>query len=206
MIPSASILPLGHRSYHPVYEAAQACGLPVAAHTTNEGKGISPAPTCVGYPTRYLEFHSGLAANAIAQTASLVCEGVFAKFPNFKFLLMEGGISWMLPLMWQLDAHWKRLKNEVPLLREKPSEYLKRQFFYTTQPIEEPSSNRDLLSVYEQLGGETQILFSSDFPHWDFDNPFKILPGETAAPLKRRILWENARALFAKKVDALEPY
>ncbi len=204
MIPSASTIPLGNRFFHPIYEAAQACGLPIAAHTTNEGKGISPAPTVAGYPSRYLEFHTGLAANAIAQTASLVCEGVFAKFPNFQFLLMEGGISWVLPLMWQLDADWKRLKQEMPLLKEKPSDYLKRQFFYTTQPIEEPKSNTDLLHLYEQVGGHTQIMFSSDFPHWDFDNPFKILPGQTAADLKRRILRENARRLFAKKIDALE--
>lgn len=204
MMPSASTMPLGNRFFHPIYEAAQACGLPVAAHTTNEGKGISPAPTSAGYPSKYLEFHTGLAANSLTQAASLVCEGVFAKFPDFKFVLMEGGISWMLPLMWQLDSDWKRLSKEMPLLKEKPSDYLKRQFFYTTQPIEEPTSSRDLLHLYELVGGETQIMFSSDFPHWDFDDPFKILPGQTAAGLKRRILRDNARQLFAKKLAALE--
>lgn len=204
MMPSASTMPLGNRFFHPIYEAAQACGLPIAAHTTNEGKGISPPPTPVGYPSRYLEFHSGLAANAMSQTASLVSEGVFAKFPDFKFLIMEGGISWVLPLMWQLDADWKRLRQEMPLLKEKPSDYLKRQFYYTTQPIEEPKSTRDLLHTYELIGGETQIMFSSDFPHWDFDDPFKILPGQTAAGLKKRILRDNARQLFARKLRALE--
>ncbi len=204
MISSASTMPLGNRFFHPVYEAAQACGLPIAAHTTNEGKGISPPPTAAGYPSRYLEFHTGLAANAITQAASLVCEGVFAKFPDLKFLLMEGGISWMLPLMWQLDADWKRLKSEMPALKEKPSDYLKRQFFYTTQPIEEPASTGDLLHLYELVGGKTQIMFSSDFPHWDFDNPFKILPGKAAADLKRRILRESARQLFGCKLASLE--
>lgn len=204
MMPSASTMPLGNRFFHPIYEAAQACGLPIAAHTTNEGKGISPPPTPVGYPSRYLEFHSGLAANAMSQTASLVSEGVFAKFPDFKFLLMEGGVSWVLPLMWQLDADWKRLRQEMPLLKEKPSDYLKRQFFYTTQPIEEPKLTRDLIHTYEQIGGETQIMFSSDFPHWDFDDPFKILPGTTSAGLKKRILRDNARQLFGRKLSALE--
>jgi predicted TIM-barrel fold metal-dependent hydrolase len=204
IMPTVSTHPLGHRKFHRIYEAAQACGLPVAVHTTHEGKGISPAPTAAGYPATYLEFHTGLAANAMTHAASLVCEGVFAKFPDLKFVLLEGGISWMLPLMWQLDADWKRLRQEMPLLKEKPSDYLKRQFFFTTQPIEEPESSADLLHLYEQIGGASQIMFSSDFPHWDFDDPFKILPGKTAADMKRRILRENARRLYAKKLAALE--
>jgi predicted TIM-barrel fold metal-dependent hydrolase len=97
--------------------------------------------------------------------------------------------------MWGLDAHWKQLRQEMPQLRELPSTYLKRQMFYTTQPIEEPGSPKDLIQTYAQIGGETQIMFSSDSPHWDFDNPFVILPGSTAADLKRRILRDNAMAL-----------
>lgn len=191
---------LGNRAFHPVYEVAAAHGLPVAAHTTVEGRGISGPPTAAGYPSRYIEFHSGLAASAIANTASLVCEGVFAKYPDFKFVLLEGGISWSQPLMWALDAEWKRLREEMPILRELPSEYLRRQMFYTTQPIEEPSSARDLIQTYEAIGGESQIMFSSDYPHWDFDNPFFILPGQANAELKRRILRDNALALYGPRL------
>ena len=47
------------------------------------------------------------------------------------------------------------------------------------------------------IKAETQLLFSSDWPHWDFDVPGKIagLPflSETA---KRNILGETARKLF----------
>ncbi|HSI85609.1 MAG: amidohydrolase family protein [Candidatus Methylacidiphilales bacterium] len=192
---------LGHPSYHRVYEAAAAYGLPVAAHTTAEGRGITGPPSSTGYPSTYLEFHSGLAASAVTNCASLVCEGVFAKIPNFKFVLLEGGISWALPLMWALDAKWKRLRALMPQLRELPSHYLRRQMFYTTQPIEEPDSTRDLLATYEQIG-ESQIMFSSDYPHWDFDNPLSILPGNTAAALKRRILRDNALALYGRRLPA----
>lgn len=194
---------LGHRDFHPIYEAAAAHGLPVAAHTTVEGRGCSGPPSSAGYPSRYLEFHTGLAGSAMANCASLVCEGVFARFPDFKFVLLEGGISWVQPLMWALDAEWKRLSDELPLLRELPSDYLKRQMFYTTQPIEEPRSPRDLMETYRQIGGETQIMFSSDYPHWDFDNPSVILPGRTAASLKRRILRDNALALYGPRLGLL---
>jgi predicted TIM-barrel fold metal-dependent hydrolase len=201
---TASTLPMGHRHYDPIYSAAAECGLPLAVHTTIEGRGVSGPPTSTGYPSKYLEFHSGLAAAAMTQTASLVCGGAFARHPKLKVILLEGGISWALPLMWQLDADWKRLREEMPFLRELPSETLKRQMFYTTQPIEEPEKSADLLHVYEQIAAATQVMFSSDYLHWDFDNPFHILPGATAAELKRRILWENARSLYAGKLTDLE--
>jgi predicted TIM-barrel fold metal-dependent hydrolase len=48
-------------------------------------------------------------------------------------------------------------------------------------------------------------MFSSDYPHWDFDNPFVILPGSTAADLKRRILRDNAMALYGHRLPARFP-
>jgi len=206
IITTSSTEPLGNRRYHKIYEAAQAHGLAIAAHTTVEGRATSGPSGSAGYPSRYLEFHTSLAASAICQTASLVCEGVFAKFPELKFILLEGGVSWALPLMWKLDAEWKRLREEMPQIKELPSESMRRQLFYTTQPIEEPLSPRDLLHTYELIGGHSQIMFSSDYPHWDFDDPFKILPGATAAPLKRRILRENALDLFRHRLPSPQPF
>jgi hypothetical protein len=52
-------------------------------------------------------------------------------------------------------------------------------------------------STLEAIHAETQLLFSSDWPHWDFDVPAKIVglpfPSEQA---KRNILGENARRAF----------
>lgn len=203
LISTGSPALLGNRRFHKIYKAAAANGLPVAAHTTLEGRGASGPAGSAGYPSRYLEFHTNLAASAINHVASLVCEGVFAKIPEFKFVLLEGGISWVLPLMWKLDAEWKRLRDELPQLTEAPSHYLRRQVFFTTQPIEEPSKSADLLHTYEQIGGRSQIMFSSDYPHWDFDDPYKILPGSTAADLRRRILRENAFDLYGPRMGSL---
>jgi predicted TIM-barrel fold metal-dependent hydrolase len=199
-IGSAGIVPLGHRSNHIIYEAAAANGLPVAAHSTMEGRGVTGTPTGNGYCSRYIEYHTGLAASALTNVTSLVCEGVFAKIPAFRFVLLEFGISWAQPLMWALDRDWKLLRSEMPALKEPPSDYLKRQLFYTTQPIEEPDRTRDLVHTYEAVNGRTQIMFSSDYPHWDFDNPLVILSGRDNAELKRRILRENALALYGQRL------
>ena len=70
-----------------------------------------------------------------------------------------------------------------------------RAFWVTTQPIEEPERPRDMLSTLEWIGVD-RIMFSTDYPHWDQDDPrfaFKVaLPEEW----KRKIYHDNARALY----------
>jgi predicted TIM-barrel fold metal-dependent hydrolase len=47
------------------------------------------------------------------------------------------------------------------------------------------------------IHAETQLLYASDYPHWDFDLPSTVydLPF-LSDQAKRRILGENARELF----------
>lgn len=85
----------GQRCFHQIYEAAERNGLPVAVHPGTEGRGIAGAPTPSGYPTTYLEWHNILPTNYMAHVNSLVCEGVFEKFPRLKFVAIEGGIAWL---------------------------------------------------------------------------------------------------------------
>jgi predicted TIM-barrel fold metal-dependent hydrolase len=73
---------------------------------------------------------------------------------------------------------------------------MRRNFYYTSQPIEDGDLDA-LQQTMRMINAETQLLFASDYPHWDFNLPSTIydLPflSETA---KRRILGENARELF----------
>ena len=59
------------------------------------------------------------------------------------------------------------------------------------------SASATLQQTMKMIRAETQLLFASDYPHWDFNLPSTIydLPflSENA---KRRILGENARELF----------
>src|SRR5687768_11030336 len=67
LMPSASPIPLGNRYFHAIYAAAAEYNLPVAIHPGLEGLGISGAPTGAGYPSNYLEWHTGLVSSYIAQ-------------------------------------------------------------------------------------------------------------------------------------------
>jgi hypothetical protein len=60
--------------------------------------------------------------------------------------------------------------REVPHLTRPPSEYIKRNFWYTTQPMEEPPQPELLRRTFDWVGWD-RLLFSSDYPHWDQDDP-----------------------------------
>jgi predicted TIM-barrel fold metal-dependent hydrolase len=71
-----------------------------------------------------------------------------------------------------------------------------REFYYTSQPLE--AAKPKLLELtLEMINAKTQLLYASDWPHWDWDPPRRIwdLPflDEEA---KRNILGENARRVF----------
>jgi predicted TIM-barrel fold metal-dependent hydrolase len=53
-----------------------------------------------------------------------------------------------------------------------------------------------LLQTIEQLGSEDILLFSTDYPHWHFDDPEDALPVTLPPDMERKILVENARALY----------
>jgi uncharacterized protein len=187
--------PCGQRRYHPIYEAAAAYGLPVALHPGAEGSGTAAPPTPVGYPTRYLEWHTLLPLTAMAQAASLVCEGVFERFPTLHVVIVEGGLSWLPHLMWRLDKNFKALRDTVPWLTRLPSDYIKQHIRLTTQPVEEPDDPDHLPQVLVMMAAERTVMFSSDYPHWDNDNP-RMLFRRLDPEVRARIMGGTAAELY----------
>ncbi len=191
---SASQVPLGDRSFWPIYEAAAECGLPVAVHPGCECTGVSHAFSN-GYPSSYIEWHTNLSQNFMAQLTSLVCRGAFSQFPDLRLVMVEGGFAWVPSLLWRLDKNWKGLRHTVPWLDRPPSEIICDQVRFTTQPIEEPTTPAHLSQVVEMMHGERTLLFSSDYPHWDNDTPRRALSG-LAGDTQQRIFHTNAAELY----------
>ena len=195
MMGSGARVPYGQRYYHPIYEAAVAHNLPVAIHPGNEGVGISGPPNAAGYPSSYMEWHTTLVTSYISHLVSLITEGVFQKYPDLIFVMVEGGISWLPPLMWRLDKNWKALRLQTPWLEAKPSEYIQKHIRLTTQPVEEPDNPQHLKSMLEMLDTEHMVMFSSDFPHWDGDS-VDFAARQFTKEQRPRVLSETARETY----------
>ena len=180
----------GERKYWPVYEAAIRNGFAVCTHVTLQRPG--PAlMTVYGPPSYFFENHGQFPLMFAAHLTSMLCEGVFDRFPDLRFTFVEGGYGWILPYVWRMDRYWKQLRREAPKLKRLPSEIIREQVSFTRQPVEEPRKPLHLATAIKWLGAES-LEFSTDYPHWDGDyNPrlnFVGVPEET----RRQILAGNA--------------
>jgi uncharacterized protein len=161
LLPVRSDTPYGNVRYHPIYEAAVRHDLPIGLHAWGRA---GTAPGLSGIAATYMEDY--LANSQIVQTqlVSLVSEGVFDRFPGLRVALTECGFTWLPSLLWRFDKDWKGVWREVPWVRERPSEYVRRHFRATTEPAQLPHSPEDRLALLEMVGME-MLMFASDHPH-----------------------------------------
>jgi len=186
--------PMGRRRYWPIYEACAEVGIPVMSHAF--GSTGNPI-TGTGWPSYYIEDHVDPPQAMQANVISMVFEGVFEQFPNLDFLSVVAGSGWEKPLMWRMDNAWRALPQEVPHLKRQPSEYMSEHVYYATQPVEEPPERDFFAHLFDQYPAfKDHLLFSSDYPHWDGDDPARALPGLHDADLRDRVLHQNGRRLY----------
>jgi predicted TIM-barrel fold metal-dependent hydrolase len=185
--------PLGRRRYWPIFAAAEAAGLAIGLHPAGNSGGYPS--TGSGWPTYYMQEHYSFETGMQSVMASLIFEGVFERFPKLRVCLIEAGFTWAPAFGWRMDKHWARMRSEVPQVKRPPSEYLREHFWFASQPIAEPENAAHLTDVIDWLGWD-RLVFSTDYPHWDFDDPrytFKINLTENQ---RARIFRENAKALY----------
>jgi uncharacterized protein len=132
---------------------------------------------------------------------SMICEGVFDEYPRLQVALVEACLTWAGPLQWAMDAAYEVAGDDAPRLSRLPSEYFREHFWLSTQPIEEPDNPRHLVQSIEFARMTDRVMFSSDYPHWDFDSPDKALPAAIPARLRDKIMGENAARLYARRLD-----
>ena len=185
---------IGSPKYWPVFEAMEHYDLPLVFHTA-PGRRMTPS----GGINYYFEWHCGFPMRNFPVVSSMIFEGLFERFPKLRVALIEQSWAWATPFSWRLDASWKMLKDEVPHLKNAPSEYFRRHFWFATQPLEEPDPLEEfpeLLAHFESAFGPDHLMYSSDYPHWDFDSPYESVPESLPVEQRRRILGENASKFY----------
>jgi predicted TIM-barrel fold metal-dependent hydrolase len=191
---------LGDPHFYPIYDAANECGLPISVHPSAVESIYVNGPQIAGEPPwYYLQWHTTLTLPHQANAVSLVAHGVFERFPNLKIVFAEVGIAWLVEMMWRMDKNWKALRDETPWLTRLPSEYMLDHFRFTTQPFLEPRKRDHLLALIDMIDGERIMLFSTDFPHWDGDDPSWTLDS-LPAEMRMNIGVRNAVELYGQRL------
>ena len=174
---------LSDRSFFPIYERAEALGLPIFLHPmmiNNERLKQFYLINLLGNP-----FETAIAAS------HLIFGGVMDAFPKLEVSLPHAGGA--LPILrGRLDRGFE-IRGECKVIPRPPSEYLKR-FTYDTIAYSEPIMN-DLV----ELVGADRIMMGSDYC-FDiaYNDPVAIVNGmkSLSEAQRQQILWGNAAKLL----------
>ncbi len=193
-LPLVNVL-MGNRYFWPIYQAAAEFDLPLIMHVTGTDSIYQGPPMSAGgIPDSYIERYVTLTQAGESNVNSLVFSGTLEKFPGLKFLFVEYGFLWALPLMLRMDRTWRQLRHEVPWVRKSPIDYVRERIRFTTQPIDEPRDPEDLARLIRMIGVDA-ICFSTDYPHWDNDMPSQTLRMLSAAE-RQQVFHDNAADLL----------
>jgi predicted TIM-barrel fold metal-dependent hydrolase len=191
MVTTVRHLPVYDNAYMKVYRAMEERGLALSFHS-GPNWGDHTFKSC----NRFLSAHAlGFTWYNILHLTNWVVNGMGERFPKLPVIWIEAGLAWIPFVMQRLDHEFMLRSSECPLLKKKPSDYM-RDMYYSSQPMEIQDIDA-LKTTFRMINAESQLLYSSDYPHWDFDLPSTIydLPF-LSEKAKHNILGGNAARLF----------
>jgi predicted TIM-barrel fold metal-dependent hydrolase len=125
----------------------------------------------------------------------LIAAAIPQRHPRLRFVMVEGGIGWIAPVLRLMDHWWEDHHEWIqPHLDETPSFYFKRQFWATFEDDRPGLMTRHLLNI-------DHLMWGSDYPHSEGTFPysrqqiakdFADIPAEETDKLVRR----NAASLY----------
>jgi predicted TIM-barrel fold metal-dependent hydrolase len=186
-----SHMAVNDNAYMKVYRAIEERGLVLSFHSgPNWGEPIFKS--C----NRFLSVHAlGFTWYNVLHLTNWVINGMGERFPKLPVVWIESGLAWIPFLMQRLDHEYMLRPSEAPLLKKKPSDYM-RDMYYSSQPME-IQDMQALEVTFRMINAETQLLYSSDYPHWDFDLPSTIYDLKfLSEKAKHNILGGTAARLF----------
>jgi len=127
--------------------------------------------------------------------ASLLQSGVFERFPRLRFGFMESGSGWAPFWIDRLEEHWERFAWMVePRPRRLPAEIFRSQCAVGCE-TDEP-----MIPYVQQRLGEEQVVWASDYPHFDAHVPGLVKPlverADLTASQREGVLWRAAARLY----------
>lgn len=184
-----------HPYFDPAYAAMQAADLALCIHSGTDRPPYAPARSELS--DNYFLLHmTGHPWQQMRAMAALVGGGIYERFPSLRIAHLESGCGWVPYWMERMDEHFETLGYTVPHLKSKPSEHITGGRCFVSFESEEA-----LLPAAAALLGDTQLLYASDYPHYDADwEALDNIVARTDITDEQRTLFlgENAKRLFTR--------
>lgn len=179
-LPSGGNIPLlGNEKYHPLYDACQENDLPVMMHNASGNMMMD-------FPLKFQLFDRFLPKHAVSHSmihmcnmADMLTNGIPVRFPDLEFVIQEAGVGYIPYFLKRFDHEYHAKKEDAPMLEREPSEYILDQFYFTSQPAEGVDDPKYINNMVRLFEGESNLMFSSDYPHLDFDESNELLTSLT---------------------------
>ena len=189
-------VPLYHRGWDPLWEAAQECRFPISFHSTGF-KGLRAPDTPqmekeYAVPWRIVRA-SLFQLDGMEVLVSVIASGACERYPDFKFVLGESGVTWIPYVFDRLDTEYEDRGRSLGFSL-KPSDYFRRQGYTTYQQDQ-------YLEPAIPIVGEDNIIWGADYPHpdclWpDSRRHLEKNLGGLPERVRRKITRENVAKLY----------
>jgi uncharacterized protein len=192
MVTALRYQPLWENRFMKVFAALDERGLPLAFHSAPHWGERSFEQL-----NSFLGAHAlGFPFYAMIQMTNILLNGIPERFPGIRFIFIEAGIAYLPFMIARFDNEYLMRSSEAPLLTRMPGDYI-RDFYFSSQPLERLDNPDHMRTFLEMTNAENRLLYSSDYPHQDFDLPSVIwdLPALSERG-RRNVLGGNAARLF----------
>ncbi|TMJ77533.1 MAG: amidohydrolase [Alphaproteobacteria bacterium] len=126
---------------------------------------------------------------------AVIYSGLLETYQDLRVAFLEAGIGWVPFWMEHMDEEYEFRRFEAPLLKMKPSEYMACGRVYVSCEPEEKT-----LRYVPDFFPEENILFASDYPHWDGEFPYAVAHlanrNDLSAEFKQKIFRDNPRRFY----------
>ncbi len=173
--------------FYPIYDQAQSLDMPIAIHIAN---GNSWLNDLYSHPVRIASTFHRFRIPTVGAFNDIIMSEIHEVFPRLRFGFIEASAQWLPWVMHEAKNRFKTLGRKWP-------EHAIHEFgMYVT------CENSDDIPYIAREAGEDCLVIGTDYGHTDTSSDvdaIKVFRSRTdmEPALKRKILSDNARALYA---------
>ncbi|HME47519.1 amidohydrolase family protein [Mycobacterium sp.] len=190
----------GKPQFWPLWEAAAAANLPVAAHI-EMGEGIAFPVTPSGKTRTYEQYLGFMSLNYLYHLMNMIAEGVFERTPNLKFVWADGAADLLTPFIWRMDCFGRPHLEQTPWAPRIPSDYLPGHVYFVHGSLDGPGDTEFAGEWFGFTHKEDMVMFGSSYPHWHAGDP--AVPAAFSAEQRDKLCWRNAAELYGIDIPAV---